>query len=120
MSSETKNGRRKVEAIVRLVQLSYRYACSRHHPDRMRGDSEETSVISAGIREAHIEVPVVCRKYMKVGLHQFAAAALETKQDQIFARRSRHIVRYRRQLLSNSDHPVRVLAAVHGFHPLVF
>jgi hypothetical protein len=52
MSSEAKNGRRKVEAIVRLVQPSYRYTCSRHHPDRMRRDSEETSMISAGIRES--------------------------------------------------------------------
>ena len=92
MSSEAKNGRRKVEAIVRLVQLSDRYTCSRHHPNRMRGDSEETSVISAGIREALIEVPVVCRKDMKVGLHLFAAASLETKPERIFARRSRHVM----------------------------
>src|ERR1700746_1684009 len=46
----------------------------------MRGDLAETSVISAGIREAHIEVPVVCRKDMQVGLYQFSAASLETKQ----------------------------------------
>ena len=97
MSSEAKNGRSKAEAIVRLVQIFYRYTCSRHHPDRMRGDSEETSVISAGIREAHIEVPVVCRKNMKVGMYQFSAASLETKQDRTFAWRSRHVVRHRRQ-----------------------
>ena len=63
---------------------------------------------------------MVCPKDMKVGLHQFAAASLETKLDPIFARRSRHVVRHRRQLLSNSDHAVRVLATVHGIHSLAF
>ena len=119
MLSEGEDGRRKVETIVRLVQFSHRDTCSCHHPDRMRGDPEETSVISTGIREAHIEIPLVCRKDMKVGLHQFAEAALETKQDRI-ARLSRHVFRHRRQLLSNSDHTVRVLATVNGLHPLAF
>src|ERR1700758_1721685 len=86
----------------------------------MRGDSEEASVISAGIREAHIEIPVVCRKDMEVGLHQLAAPSLETKQNRIFARNSRHVLLHGRQLLSNSDHPIRVLATVYGFHPLAF
>jgi len=89
MLSEGEDGRSKVETIVRLFQFSHRDTCSCRHPDRMRGDPEETSVISTGIREAYIEIPVVC------------------------------LFLHRRQLLSNSDHTVRVLATVHGLHPLV-
>ena len=46
-------------------------------------------MIPARIREAHIEVPVVRRKHMKIGLHQFAATALEAKENGADARRAR-------------------------------
>jgi hypothetical protein len=53
----------------------------------MRANAEEISVIPARVWEAHVEVPVVRREHMKIGLHQFAPAALEAQQNGANARR---------------------------------
>ena len=51
-------------------------------------------MITARIREAYIEVPVVRGKHMKIGLHQLAAATLEAKQNGTHARRSGNVFCY--------------------------
>ena len=56
------------------------YICTRHRPDRMRGNAEEASVISARVRKTRIEIPVVRRKHMEVSPYQGAAPAFESKQ----------------------------------------
>jgi hypothetical protein len=53
MTREAQDRRREIQAVVWLDHHSHQ------HPDRMRGNTEEASVITARIREAHIEVPVV-------------------------------------------------------------
>lgn len=71
-----------------------------------------------GIRETHIEIPVIGCKHVKVGLYQLAAPAFEPKQSGIYTGRSGDVVRHRRQILRNPNHRIRVFGTVHGFHPL--
>jgi len=54
MTSKAQDGRREIQAVVRVAHHTRWYARSCQHPGRMRGNAEETPVITAGIREAHI------------------------------------------------------------------
>jgi hypothetical protein len=92
---EAQNGGCEIQAVVRLAHPSSRYARSRQHPYGMRRNAEEASVIPARVREAHIEVPVVRRKHMKIALHQVAAPALEAKENGADARRAGNVICHR-------------------------
>jgi hypothetical protein len=51
----------------------------------MSGDAKEAAVIAAGIKIAHIEIPVICGEDVKVGLHQLPPPEFQSLQQGIYA-----------------------------------
>lgn len=45
-----------------LLDAALAHACAGHHPDGMGGNSKKTAVVAAGVRKAHVEVPMVGRE----------------------------------------------------------
>ena len=59
MPSEAQDGRREIEAVVRISYHLCWYTRAPPSSNRMSGDSEKAPVISSWVWETHVEVPVV-------------------------------------------------------------
>src|SRR5882757_3564502 len=107
----------EIQTIVGLSNTASRYPGAGHHPDGVRRDTQKTPMIPAGVRKANVEIPMVGGEDMKICLDQGAPPPLVAQRKIADSRPPWYVVFDGREIFRNTNHAIRIAAAMRGFEP---